>query len=329
MNQSRTENWAHLNRDIEIKSGTRWRRPIKCLKLQVSFRKRATDYRALLRKMTCEGKASYGSSPLYIKRLTMFVPWLIHTCYMTHSYTCHDWFLYVPWLIQIGAMTHSYLHLVWIIQHRRQVTCRDSFVCATWLNHMHGRDVLQAIHRLTLTGDVLCESVLRKTDSRIYNLFCAKQIYIYIFDCICANLYNLFCAKQIYIYICICARDVLCESVLRKTDSHTYIYMFTYVCIHTYIYIYVYVYICVYITYIYIYIYIRSTSPALFSLALTSLELVSHLLDNVFQIWHQISDPAHMFETFKIDFLAGAPAKFATLSSQHDASHKSGIKHVT
>jgi len=27
---------------------------------------------------------------------------------------------------------------------------------------MHGRDVLQAIHRLTLTGDMLCESVLRK-----------------------------------------------------------------------------------------------------------------------------------------------------------------------
>ena len=31
---------------------TRWRRPIGCLKLQVIFRKRATDYRALLRKMT-------------------------------------------------------------------------------------------------------------------------------------------------------------------------------------------------------------------------------------------------------------------------------------
>ena len=52
-----------------------------------------------------------------------------------------------------------------------------------------------------------------------------------------------------------------------------------------------YVYIYVYIYNIYIYIYICSTSPALFSLALTSLKLVSHLLGNVFQIWHQISDP--------------------------------------
>ena len=36
------------------------------LKSQVSFRKRATDYRALLRKMTCQHKASYES--LHITR---------------------------------------------------------------------------------------------------------------------------------------------------------------------------------------------------------------------------------------------------------------------
>jgi len=42
---------------------TGWRRPIGCLKLQVIFRKRATNYRALLRKMTYEAKASYASPP--------------------------------------------------------------------------------------------------------------------------------------------------------------------------------------------------------------------------------------------------------------------------
>jgi len=42
---------------------TGWRRPIGCLKLQVIFRKRATNYRALLRKMTYEDKASYDSAP--------------------------------------------------------------------------------------------------------------------------------------------------------------------------------------------------------------------------------------------------------------------------
>ena len=42
---------------------TGWRRPIGCLKLQIIFRKRATNYRALLRKMTYGDKASCGSSP--------------------------------------------------------------------------------------------------------------------------------------------------------------------------------------------------------------------------------------------------------------------------
>jgi len=42
---------------------TGWRRLVGCLKLQVIFRKRATNYRALVRKMTYEDKASYGSSP--------------------------------------------------------------------------------------------------------------------------------------------------------------------------------------------------------------------------------------------------------------------------
>ena len=33
------------------------------LKWQVIFRNRATNYRVLLRKMTCKNEASYGSSP--------------------------------------------------------------------------------------------------------------------------------------------------------------------------------------------------------------------------------------------------------------------------
>jgi len=45
---------------------TGWRRPIGCLKLQVIFRKRATNYCnywALLRNMTYQDKASYGFPP--------------------------------------------------------------------------------------------------------------------------------------------------------------------------------------------------------------------------------------------------------------------------
>jgi len=42
---------------------TGWQRCIGRLKLQVTFRKRATKYRSLLRKITYQDKASYGSSP--------------------------------------------------------------------------------------------------------------------------------------------------------------------------------------------------------------------------------------------------------------------------
>ena len=44
---------------------TGWRRTTACLELQVIFRKRATNYRALLRKMTCKDEALYGSSPSF------------------------------------------------------------------------------------------------------------------------------------------------------------------------------------------------------------------------------------------------------------------------
>jgi len=43
---------------------TGWQRPIGCLKLQVISRKRATNHRVLLQKMTYKDQASYGSSPL-------------------------------------------------------------------------------------------------------------------------------------------------------------------------------------------------------------------------------------------------------------------------
>jgi len=51
---------------------TGWRRLIGCLKLKVIFRKRATNYRALLWKMTFEDEASYDSMP----------PCISHLCWM-------------------------------------------------------------------------------------------------------------------------------------------------------------------------------------------------------------------------------------------------------
>jgi len=48
---------------FEHGTDTGWRRLIGCLKLQVIFRKRTTNYMALLQKMTHEDKASYDSTP--------------------------------------------------------------------------------------------------------------------------------------------------------------------------------------------------------------------------------------------------------------------------
>ena len=44
-------------------SPTGWRRCIRSLKSQISFRKRTTNYRAVSREMTCKDKASYDSTP--------------------------------------------------------------------------------------------------------------------------------------------------------------------------------------------------------------------------------------------------------------------------
>ena len=48
-----------------------WQRLIGCLKMQVIFGKRATNYRALLWKMTCLHKTSYDSTPPCMKRCTL------------------------------------------------------------------------------------------------------------------------------------------------------------------------------------------------------------------------------------------------------------------
>jgi len=56
--------FLHSHRTLQHSvTRTGWRRLIGCLKSQVIFRKRATNSRALLRKMTYEDKASYDSTP--------------------------------------------------------------------------------------------------------------------------------------------------------------------------------------------------------------------------------------------------------------------------
>ena len=69
------------------KRSTRWRRPIGYLKLQVIFRKRATNHRALLRKMTYEHRASSVTTPPCKTRTHTHASTHTHTHTHTHAST--------------------------------------------------------------------------------------------------------------------------------------------------------------------------------------------------------------------------------------------------
>jgi len=58
-----TTSWNHEYIIYHDDDDTGWRRLIGSPKLQIIFHKRATKYRALLRKMTYKDKGSYESSP--------------------------------------------------------------------------------------------------------------------------------------------------------------------------------------------------------------------------------------------------------------------------
>jgi len=88
--------------------GTGWRRPIGFLKLQVIFCKRATNYRAILRKMNSKGKASYDSTPPCI--WTQIPP---HICVRLQRephtpHTNHELFVCIPNLTYTAHELHIY-----------------------------------------------------------------------------------------------------------------------------------------------------------------------------------------------------------------------------
>jgi len=78
---------------------TGWRRPIRCLKLQVISRKRATNCRALLLKMTCKDKAFYASVPpckrryiydLHILRTSILHTFIYDTCWRIYKHSTNS-----------------------------------------------------------------------------------------------------------------------------------------------------------------------------------------------------------------------------------------------
>ena len=97
---------------------TGWQRCIGCLKFQISFHKRATNYMALLREITYKDKASYASSPpcvdeFYSSALCESSPWAnasLHEWFMWND--ASEWIIHmtcVTWPIRTCDMTHSYV----------------------------------------------------------------------------------------------------------------------------------------------------------------------------------------------------------------------------
>ena len=159
---------SHIHKRHVTHPNTGWRRLIGCLQLQVIFRKRATNYRNLLRKwpmkirhlMTlrhpvrcihmCDMPYSYVWHGSFI-----YLTYLIHTCDMTHSYLWHDWDVYVTRLIHMCDTTHhmrdmphsyvghdSFICLTYDVRH-------TLLVCVTFLEYLIGmRDISRGMSRI-------------------------------------------------------------------------------------------------------------------------------------------------------------------------------------
>ena len=116
--------------------------------LQVIFRKRATKYMVLLRKMTCKDKASYGSSPLCTSIAVRDLDTHMTSDAQIHSWKTRIWHAHKNWLqiymhwdscgrcIYCGA-THRYTHDKHTFGTHTQIACKYTRIGAFAVTHTH------------------------------------------------------------------------------------------------------------------------------------------------------------------------------------------------
>ena len=131
------------------------RRLIARHKSQVIFHKRATNYRALLRKMTCKVKTSYGSSPPCIARDVSAV---IHRGSWQSRFPEIPGHHMVIWrLTQSICRTLSKTAIFVDFQCTAKATSFQSSLCFFWARHPIENSVLE-INNVTNVSTVLQES---------------------------------------------------------------------------------------------------------------------------------------------------------------------------
>ena len=155
--------------------GTGWPRPVGCLKLQVIFRKRGTNYRALLRKTIYIENASYGPLP-----------------------PCRDTILYIHMYIHFGATLSSPKLKVTFISRRVYVNMTHIFM---FLNiYLHARKWRSSICNCLSRETQFSFSVLVMYDIDVYIYMYMIYIYIYIYIYLYTYIY-MYMYIYIYIYI--------------------------------------------------------------------------------------------------------------------------------
>ena len=99
---------------------TGWRSLIGCLKLQVILHKRATNYSALLQKITYEDKASYDSTPPCIAESSQqLVEFIIHFWWIRRAVEMiqhttielHKTYIYIYSYIHTCTYMYIYIHI--------------------------------------------------------------------------------------------------------------------------------------------------------------------------------------------------------------------------
>jgi len=169
---------------------TGWHRVIGCLKLQVIFCKRATNYRALLQKMTCKDKASYGSSQPFFSS-SRAITSLLGGCFVL-------WvgdFFWSELVIFVFGEGFSVIHfcacLIHVFDRSDSHVCHDAFLCISSFEHVTHISLSHIRMYINLYTYIYMSTYIR------------THIHIYIYICISCTSNRVFSGEGFFFYSCV------------------------------------------------------------------------------------------------------------------------------